>query len=137
MAKKRIKAPETKQSSRINITESVNYDQRAPIFSLERVQAGGFCFSSLDQEHKAQFAESMFKRKSLPWAKVKTLDRHGLGLEKIAKTSIKAALPPFITEDNEDLIALRFHGKKPMVGYRVRDVFYVLWFDHNFTLYNH
>jgi hypothetical protein len=137
MAKKRIKTPETKQGSRINISEPINYDQRAPIFSLERIQAGAYCFSALDKEGKAQFAEAIFKRKSLTWGQVKTIDRHGLGLEKIAKHSIKAAMPPFITDEFDDFIALRFNGKSPMVGYRLNDVFYVLWFDHNFTLYNH
>lgn len=137
MAKKRIQNPATQKSGRISVPDSINYDQRPPIFSLERIQSGNYCFSALEKDGKAQFAEAIFKRKSLSWAEVKTLPRHGLGIEKIAKHSIKAAIPPFITEDVDDFIALRFNGKSPMVGYRLNDVFYVLWFDHNFTLYNH
>jgi hypothetical protein len=35
-------------------------------------------------------------------------------------------LPPCITDEVEHFLAFRFNGKKPMVGYRVNEVFYVL-----------
>ncbi|WP_448216271.1 hypothetical protein [Endozoicomonas sp. 2B-B] len=60
-----------------------------------------------------------------------------MGFEKIPKHQIRATIPAFITEEVTNLLAFRYHGKHPMVGYRVRDVFYVLWFDHNFSLYPH
>jgi hypothetical protein len=64
--------------------------------------------------------------------------RHKLGTEKIAKKIIKnAPLPKFITDDFEYFLAFRYNGYCPMVGYRQRDVFFVLWFDHDFTLYSH
>lgn len=46
-------------------------------------------------------------------------------------------MPEFITEDKANLLAFRFSGKKPMVGYRIRNIFYVLWFDAAFELYDH
>ena len=73
MANNRIKKPATEKSHRINIPENINYDQKPPIFSLERIQAGDYCFSALDKDAKAQFAEAIFKRKSLTWGQVKTL----------------------------------------------------------------
>ncbi|UAA38792.1 hypothetical protein KIH87_19395 [Paraneptunicella aestuarii] len=94
-------------------------------------------FSSLDQEHKAMFSEAIFRRKSLTWNDIKSSDRHGLGTEKIPKTSINAPIPRFKTEDIENFLVFRYHGKDPMVGYRQKDIFFVLWFDHNFTLYDH
>jgi hypothetical protein len=60
-----------------------------------------------------------------------------LGFEKIAKDSIKGSKPTFITEDLNEFLSFRFSGKKPMVGYRIQNVFYVLWFDLDFTLYKH
>lgn len=137
MEKRKIKKPVTEKSNRINISETVDYDTMPPIFSLERVQNGDYCFSVLDKENKSQFAESMFKRRALSWSQVKSQGRHALGFEKIAKNSIKTRLPPFIKDDFEYFLAFRFNGLKPMVGYRIKDVFYVLWFDHNLTLYDH
>jgi hypothetical protein len=41
-----------------------------------------------------------------------------------------------VTEE-VNLIAFRFDGKKPMVGYRDGVTFYVLFLDRSFTLYDH
>jgi len=137
MTKNKIKTPAIKKGNRITIPENINYDTKPPVFSLERVQSGNYCFSILTKEDKVQFAEAIFKRRSLTWSEIKNTGRHALGSEKISKSAIKTSLPPFIKDDVEDFIAFRFSGKKPMVGYKVKDVFYVLWFDHNFTLYAH
>ena len=133
----KIKVAKPKQGSLIKSQEPQNHDLEPPLFSLEKVQSGDYCFSKLDQEHKAMFAESIFRRKQLSWSEIKKQDRHGLGLEKIPKRIIRAGIPRFITEDEDHLLAFRYHGKRPMVGYRIRNVFYVLWFDHDFSLYSH
>ena len=86
--KKRISTPSTTQGSLIKANEPTNYDTLPPIFSLERVQSGDYCFSKLSQEDKSQFAEAIFRRKSLMWRDIKKIDRHGLGFEKISKNSI-------------------------------------------------
>jgi len=72
----------------------------------------------------------------MSWAQINQAPRHGLGYEKISHTSIKAAIPPHITED-VNFLAFRFSGKAPMVGYRKQEVFYIVWLDRNFTLYDH
>jgi hypothetical protein len=87
---------------------------------------GKYCLSNLNLENKAQFAESIFGRKNVIWKEINQAPRHGIGTEKIAKTSIRAALPLFITDEVINLIAFRYHGMQPMVGYRQRDIFYVL-----------
>lgn len=115
----------------------VSYENKPPIFSLERLQSGRFCLSNMDKDHKAAFADAIYKRKSTSWRDLKSMDRHALGFEKISKTSIKAALPPSITPEADNLLAFRLKGKASMVGYRVKDVFYILWFDPYFKLYDH
>lgn len=108
------------------------------VISLERVQqASNYCFSKLDAEGKAAVAEAIFRRRTMTWDEVRKADRHGLGCEKIAKDSIKVAMPPFITEDAETLLVFRYHGMAPMVGFRKNNIFYALWFDKDFTLYDH
>lgn len=135
--KKNIKVAQPKQGDKIKSEEPPNYDDRPPLFSLEKLQDGQYCLSCLNQEHKAMFADAIFRRKSLTWKQIKQLDRHGLGTEKMPKSRIKAPIPNFITEDFEEFLVFRYHGRNPMVGYRQRDVFFVLWFDHDFTLYDH
>lgn len=137
--KKRIKALPVSSSSKAGIRpkEGESYDDYCILFSLERVQQGNFCFSKLNKDNKVQFSEAMFKRKNLTWKSIKNEGRHGLGFEKISKMAIKAPIPKFITADVKHFLAFRYHGKQPIVGYRQKNIFYVLWFDSNFKLYNH
>ena len=137
MSKRRIKKVSPTQGNRFRAEETPNYDKRPPVFSLEKLQTGNYCLSCLSKDHKAMFADAIFKRRNLLWEEIKKTDRHGLGIEKIPKTAIKAPIPNFITEEVTDFLVFRYNGKCPMVGYRQRDIFFVLWFDHNFTLYNH
>lgn len=133
----RIKEPVKNKGLRFSAQETPSYDDTPPVFSLERLQSGSYCFSSLDQEQKASFAEAMYRRRQILWRDLKQAGRHGLGAEKIPRYQIKAPIPQFITEDQDYFLAIRFNGKAPMVGYRVRNVFYVLWFDHAYNLYEH
>lgn len=138
MAKpKRIKGKLGKQGNAVKSQEPVNYDDNPPIFSLEKLQTGKYCLSSLDQENQAKFADAIFRRKSLTWNQIKRCDRHKLGTEKIPRNQIKASIPKFITADFEEFLVFRYNGSKPMVGYRQRDIFFVLWFDYDLSLYDH
>lgn len=114
-----------------------NYDRLPILFSLEKLQQGTHCLTALSQEHKAMFADAIFRRKNMTWGEVLRAPKHGLGSEKINIKCIKSAIPAFITEDVDTLLAIRYHGKCPMVGYRMRQTFFVIWFDPNFTLYDH
>ena len=132
-----FKKSKSNQGNNIKANETPNYDARPPIFSLEKIQPGKYCLSSLDKNNKSKFADAIFKRRLITWNKIKQIDRHALGTEKITKSSIKAPMPKFITEDVTDFLVFRYNGIKPMVGYRQREIFFVLWFDHDFTLYDH
>ena len=133
----KIKKGNGQSAGRFTVPEAENYENKPPVFSLERLQDGKHGFTCLDREDKAQFSEAIFRRRAITWAEIKAANRHGLGFEKIARNAIKAGMPPFVTDDTDHFLAFRFSGMKPMVGYRIRDVFYVLWFDRDFTLYNH
>lgn len=135
-SKGKLKADNTK-SNRFIHQEPEDYNNMVPLFSLERLQSGFYCFSELERDDKAAFADSIFKRKNFTWNEIQQMDRHALGYEKIAVTSIHPTVPKFITEDQTNLMAFRFNGKKSMIGYRLKNIFYVLWFDHNFTIYDH
>jgi len=135
--KNRFKKPVISKGSKFSAVEPVNYDELPPVFSLERIQTGKYCFSVLNQHQKSAFSEAIFKRRFVSWQEIKKQHRHALGFEKIARSSLKITVPKFITDDVEHFLAFRFDGLKPMVGYRQKNVFFVLWFDHDFTLYKH
>lgn len=72
----------------------------------------------------------------LSWREIRQSGRHDLGPEKIDQGSIRAPIPQFITDDVR-LLVFRAIGKAPMVGYRSGRIFYVIWVDRTFTLYDH
>jgi len=139
MGKKRISPPVSNSKGKLGVSseEPQNYNEKTPIFSLEKLQAGKYCLSDLGQREKADFSMAIYKRRNMKWKEIMQADRHGLGTEKIAKNAINAPIPKFLTEDVEELLAFRFSGMKPMVGFRQRETFFVLWFDDDFTLYPH
>ena len=117
------------------ITTEESPEQEPPIFSLPYMSKD-FCISGCNKEEKAAFADTLYKLSQLTWSQINSSGRHGSGYERIAQTSIKASIPKHITQD-VNLIAFRFCAKAPMVGYRDRATFYVIWLDRAFTLYNH
>lgn len=139
MAKrKRISANGPKSSSsRLQAIEPQDTNKLVPVFSFERLQSGSFCFSTMTSEQQAAFGEMMYRRKDLTWSQLIGSQRHGLGTEKIPKKQIKATIPNFITDDMDYFLVFRFFHNAPLVGYRVGQIFYVLWFDPNFDLYPH
>ena len=52
------------------------------------------------------------------------------------QNSIRTGIPKNITPD-VTFLAVRFSGRKLMVGYSLAQIFYVMWLDRDFTLYDH
>lgn len=72
----------------------------------------------------------------MAWNEVIQSPRHGMGFETISRSAIRRPVPAHITED-VTFIAFRFSAMKPMVGYRNEEMFHIIWFDCDFTLYDH
>lgn len=123
----RILAPNTKNTP--------SSDLACPVFSFEYLQKG-YCIRDCQVSEKADFAMQLRQLSELNWRELRAADKHGLGYEKISKKAIRPRIPLHITDD-VNLIAFRFSGKKPMVGYRNGKTFYVVWLDRNFSLYDH
>ncbi len=85
---------------------------------------------------KIALVKHLAKLCTLQWNQIYSTQRHGFGSEKISQESIRPTLPPHITEELS-LNAMRFSGLKPMIGYRDENIFYVLFLDHNFSVYSH
>jgi hypothetical protein len=110
-------------------------NQMRPKFSLEHL-AKSHCLSNCLKEEKSAFVDKLHELSQLTWQQIQQAPKHGLGHETIARSSIKAAVPHHITEDVR-FLAFRFMGKAPMVGYKVDEVFFVVWIDRAFVLYDH
>jgi len=106
-----------------------------PKFAFEYLQSS-YCISKCEKDDRVALTDALRMLSSLTWAQIASTSKHALGTETLSKRAIHAALPACVTDDTR-LLAFRFSGKKAMVGYRTQEVFYVLWFDRDFTLYDH
>ncbi|MPN53588.1 hypothetical protein SDC9_201252 [bioreactor metagenome] len=134
--KQRIKSRETRGNpggiaSRGDVAAS--YLDDSPAFSLKFLQRT-HCLSACIEREKADFAEAIFKRRNMTWNQLIQSGRHELGCEKITG-NMKVALPDIAKK--KTILAFRFSGNKPMIGFRERGVFFILWFDRDFSVYDH
>ncbi len=105
-----------------------------------------FCFKYLHKDYslsgcgdseRLALINQVVALSQLTWQEIQLSPKHGMGSEKISIKSIKPKLPINFTGDVDHLIALRFDGKKPMVGHRNKCVFHIFYLDTKFSVYNH
>lgn len=121
------------QTTRAPATDSFD---SPPTFCL-RYMESSHCVTACDKNMKSAFASTLRKLSQLTWKQINQADRHGCGTEIIPREIINAKIPSVVT-DETNLIAFRYCGKLPMVGFRgVAGVFHVIWLDRDFTLYPH
>lgn len=112
-------------------------DRLPPVFSFEYMRAGsGYSVDCCRDDHRAALAARLFKLSQMTWLEIRQAPRHGLGTEKIARGSIRPALPVALSDDVE-LLAVRYNGFHPMVGFRNGRIFHVLFIDHTMDVYPH
>lgn len=137
-SRKKLKPPQQEKGKKLvtpSDKQEIPPEQQPPVFSLRYLE-GEYCLTKCDKDEQAAFALKIHRLSKLSWSQIQSQDRHKLGYEKISRDSLKVPIPKFITAD-VNLIVFRFSGMKPMVGYRDGAVFYIIWLDRNFTLYDH
>lgn len=111
-------------------------DDRPPVFSFEYLQKG-WCIADCQPIERSKMLDRIRMLSELSWSELRQQDRHKLGTETLPFHAIKGAkIPAFVTPDVK-LLAFRAWEKVAMVGYKDDRVFYVLWIDREFKLYNH
>jgi hypothetical protein len=137
MATNRIKGLEGKKTKHANpLHTDTTFSFEHPIFCFKHLHKDYHIDKCTDNEKK-QLIDKIIKISSITWKELEYASRKGLGAEKIQITSIKPSIPASFTDDVNHLLAFRFDGKKPFVGFRNKFVFHVFYIDRSFTLYNH
>lgn len=141
MAKNRSKLKRPAVASEQLLTASLSHrvgssQNEHPVFCLEFLRPA-YCLSKCDVKEKAALADTLHELSRLTWSQIQAAPRHGKGCEKIDRASIKGDSIPLHITDDTHLLAFRFFGKAPMVGYRTDRIFHLVWLDRDFTLYSH
>lgn len=136
MPRNRGNRPAPSQRAFTASTELVSHDGESPKFCLHFLRSD-FDVHALDAEKQASFAKTLQKLASSTWADIKRAPRHGQGTELIPAWEFRAPIPPQF-QDQDKFMVFRYHGKLPMAGVRVDDIYHVLWIEPEFgKLYNH
>jgi hypothetical protein len=135
-----IKRREDKKSTHITPPEYRTY-----FFDKAFTDKPCFCFqyihpkynsSSCEDRQIRDLVERLERLSTLTWADITSTQRHGFGSENIERKSFKVEIPPNIPKE-ATLLALRFSGKNPMVGFREKNIFHIVFLDSKFTVYDH
>jgi hypothetical protein len=135
MGRLKDRAPKQSQVLKARAEPVDNPDLKPPLFSFEYLQQG-YCVSDCSAEERGGVLSKIHSLSQLSWQQLRQAPRHGLGYEIIERGSLRAPVPPVVTED-VNLIAFRAIGMAPMVGFRFGRIFHVLWVDRTYRLYNH
>lgn len=120
----------------INCQKKLVDDQIETIsFSFQYFSEKKFGLESCNLTDLKELLCQMKNISSKTWNEIRTSHRHGLGSEKIDSKSLRVSIPSECKE--KQLLAFRYNGKKPMVGFRRNSVFEILYLDTDFTLYPH
>lgn len=125
----------SKETMSTSTDDPINTDKERPIFSFHSLRER-YCIRDCEKDELASLAKTLRNLSDLTWLEIKSCHKHGLGHEKIPSCAIKASIPNILPK-RDHFLAFRFSGKAPMVGYRDKSVFHILWLDRNFTLYDH
>ena len=123
------KAPFLKQGPQ---PDPPNPDEQPPAFSFEKMQDGsGNSFNCCEDDDRLSLAKRLFMLSRIPWRQIRGAPREGFGSEEIPRNRIKRAVPAAVTDDVGFFHSLHYVGHKRFIGYRVGQIFYVLWVFHN------
>jgi hypothetical protein len=114
---------------------SVSTNDKKPIFSFQYIQEN-HGLKDCPENDKIALINKLFELSQVTWGDIFQANRHGMGKEIIDHKSIKAPVPSCVKEDT-NILAIRYNGKAPMIGFRENEIFHILWIDHNFKLYKH
>jgi hypothetical protein len=128
---KHILAAQPTQTGRIE--RQVSTQDLPPHFSLEHLHPS-YGINDCGKDDKAAFAERICELGKMTWASIQASHKHSFGSE-IIKT-IKLPKPACIGD--RAILAFRYSGKKPMVGFRDGRVLNIVWIEQQFgDVYDH
>jgi len=133
-----IQQPPIKGGTYINAPKDTlrrNGDNQRPIFSFLYMDPD-YSITKCQDNDKSKFITEIIILSTMTWQEIKISPRHLHGAEKIKKENLRIKIPTGLTPDIT-ILAMRFAGLKPMLGYRECDVFHIIGFDDKFNAYNH
>jgi hypothetical protein len=116
-----LKRPDKNKSNSLKepIAPATPKEKEHLTFSLRYLRPS-HCISNCNTAEKAALVEKIRILTTMSWMAIGMEQKHGLGYEKIPQSQLKVAMPAHLTPE-ENILALRFSGLKPMLGYKDKE----------------
>jgi hypothetical protein len=131
-----IKPPKVKGSRNLSAPSIQPDTSNDPPAFCFRYLVSGYRITDCTNEQKIALAATLHGLTQRTWNDFRREDRHKRGSEKIARTSLRFPVPAHITPDVQ-ILAFRFCGMAPMLGYRSGRILHVICIDPKMEGYRH
>ncbi len=134
MGGKKIKQPQGDKSLKISTFPVLRQSSNTlhPIFDVSDLSKGPYSLALCTKDEKSAFADKLVEMSQSSWQELFQANRHKQGYEIIENYP----KPSNLTDDVK-IIAFRFYGMAPMIGYRQEQIFHIIALDRDFTAYKH
>ena len=134
MTKKAIKQPQEYATPKLKTAPigRLSSNTLHPIFDVSALSRGAHPISACTKDEKSAFADKLVEMSQLSWQELVQSNRHKQGYEIIEDYPKPSGLT-----DDVKIIAFRFYGMAPMIGYRQEQIFRIIALDRTFTAYKH
>jgi hypothetical protein len=123
-----IKAPKVKGSRNLSAPSIQPDTSNDPPAFCFRYLIYGYRITDCTNEEKVALADTLHNLTQRTWNDFRHEDRHKRGSEKIDRASLHIPVPVHITPD-VPILAFRFYGMAPMLGYRVGRMLHIICID--------
>lgn len=105
--------------------------------SFEYYEPGGdFCLSRCSKDEIRGYKDCVRKLSSMEWNEVlrssgKGENKAGLAFTPYSDNALKGVTRPSRIDPGLQICAVRASGKMRLFGFRIRQTYYILWYDRN------
>ncbi len=110
-------------------------NDKYPYFSFRYICIKKYCMNKCNFKQLKSLTNTLRILSNLEWRQIEKEDHKKNGYEPLPQNIFKPSMPNIVNE-NERILIFRFN-KGRIAGIRRDNKFYILFIDHDFTLYDH
>jgi len=112
------------------VVDSGSTDNQNPVFSFQFTCANHFQLSDWQHDELKGLISKLRELSGKRWVEIKSLK----GFKPVDPATFSKQLPQNVPQD-ATIFECRTSGKARLFGYRINNIFHIVWFDRNHQVY--
>lgn len=137
--KNKIQPPEIYKNKSIKPdSDTFNGDKKHLAFCFKEIpDCKIYGFRNISKGDKIALLDAIYNRRSFTWSEIKLEPREKLGFELIPKDDI-SGIPRNCTHNNKFMVfRVKSNTMSRMIGYRIKEIFYIVLYDKSGKAFPH